>query len=137
MEPNRLRITSSVYEGVTDLPHFSVTIDYERCHVEIEDIYFDDLEILSNHLDNLERTRKGEIVIDGGTRFGLKAVGNCHGGIEICFHAEPANFPGRLILEGYFQFDGEHAAERIRQLRKLFSEGKALDIKQPSAANRP
>lgn len=131
METNRLTITSSVYAGVTELPHFPVVIDYEGCHLEIEDIYFDNIEILSEQLERLEKTRKGEIIFDGGSRFGLQAIANVHGGITICFRAAPVNFPGKLILEGCFQIDGEHAAQTVRELRRLFSKGEPLAIEQP------
>ncbi len=127
---NHLIMTRKVYEGVTTMPHFPTSIDYEGCHVEFEDIYFNQPEILLERINQLEKTRKGTIFLDGGSRFQLTIEADVHGGISISFRASPITNPGTLILGGSFVFDGEHAAPIIKKFNDLFGKGEELHIAQ-------
>lgn len=132
MKTNCLIMIRETYEGVTTIPHFPTQIDYEGCHVEFEDLYFDNLDTLNERLVQLENTRRGTVVLDGGSRFGLTIAAENRGGIAISFRAHPVSFPGTLILEGRFVIDGEHAAQSLKAFRDLIVTGKLLRIEQQS-----
>jgi len=134
-EMNSLVIVSEVYEGVTPTPHFPTTIDYEGCHVEFDDIYYDQLETIPDQLRKLEKSRKGIVIIDGGQRFGITVKTDLHGGVVISFRACPTSFPGKLVLEGSFQFDGEHTAQTIENMVSLLIAGQTLRIEQRRVRN--
>lgn len=125
---NSLTIRSEVYEGVTDIPHFPIEIFYEDCHLEFEDIYFDDLGELPEQLKFLAESRKGEVNLDGGHRCRFTLSCNAHGGLLVSFRAEPIPFPGQLILKGTYTVDGEYTEEIIARFIKLISEGNTLNI---------
>jgi hypothetical protein len=128
---NKLAIRSETYEGVTEVPHFPVVIDYEGCHVQMEDIYIDDLKAIADSLGRLEGSRTGEVRLDGGSRFTVVLSIDSHGGLLVRFQAEPVPFPGRLLLEGYFRIDGEYTGQYILGFQKLLKEGAPISIEQP------
>lgn len=126
----KLTIKKDVYEGVTESPHFPVVIDYEGCHVEIEDLYFGNIRTLSDSILNWERLRTGEVHLDAGSRFSATLSLNSHGALVIRFRAEPTPFPGRLFLEGSFIIDGEYTGQYLMKFVKLINEGETLNIEQ-------
>ena len=134
MKQDQLVITRQVYEGVTVIPHFPTSIRYQECFVEFDDIYLEHLAELPSQLSTLERTRKGSVLFDGGSRFRMTVRADSHGGIDLSFHAEPINFPGTLILKGSFHIDGEHAAQTIQGLTNLIVDGREFTIHQQQAS---
>lgn len=130
MNKNCLVIVREVYEDVTTTPHFPTSIEYHGFHVAFDDIYFDGLASLPDQLRNLERTRSGSTVLDGGSRFRVSAKADTHGGVDIFFHAHPIDFPGTLVLEGSFHIDGEHVGQVITGLIDLIVAGQPFKIEQ-------
>ena len=127
---NQLIMTSAVYEGVTAEPHFPTTIDFEGCHLEFEDIYFNRPQEIAERFLQLANSRKGFVECDGGSRFGLSVKTDVHGGVTISFRASPLTFTGKLFIEGSFVFDGEHAEPELWKFCELFSKGVKLVIRQ-------
>ena len=125
---NHLSLRREYYEGVSNLPHFLVGIDYEGCQICFDDIYFDEPSALARELQILERCRNGQVALDGGSRFRL-TVSVERGGELLCrFRAEPNDFPGKLQLEGFFSIDGEFTGMALHALIRLLSEGCPLTL---------
>ena len=96
--------------------------------IEHDDIYFGNLDEISCQLDNFEKTRKNEVIIDGGSRFKLTILPNNTGGIKLKCNSEKFNLPGRVILESYFNIDGEFVSIFINSFKELLTNGKELNI---------
>lgn len=128
---NFLKIKRKVYEGVTETPHFPMQISYAGCHVEYEDIYFDDLENVAIQLEALDATRKGELILDGGSRIQIRLSCRASGALAIAFRAQAARpaFPGQLDLKGCYEVDSEYSTQTILRLRKLITVGEAFVLK--------
>jgi len=121
---NTLHIKSEYWPDVTEIPHFIVDLHYERLVYRCDDIYFDNLGGIVPKLLELERTRKGRVIMHGGFRFQLIVQVMPTGGVDLNFRTESdAMFPGKCIIEGCFSVDGEHAATTIGALIGLFNDG--------------
>ncbi|HNP62327.1 MAG TPA: hypothetical protein PKH39_00250 [Woeseiaceae bacterium] len=121
---NTLQIRSEHWPDVTATPHFAVVLNYEGLTYECNDIYFDNLSDIVPELQEQERTRKGQVVLDGGFRFQMIVHARSSGGIDLNFRTESdATFPGKCVIEGCFSVDGEHAANTIGALTRLFDDG--------------
>ena len=120
---NTLRIKCKYEPDVTETPHFVVGLHYERLVYECDDIYFDNLSGIVPELRELERTRKGQVILHGGFRFQMLVQALPSGGIDLNFKTESdATFPGKCIIEGSFSIDGERTAPIIVALTRLFDD---------------
>jgi len=115
---NNLSIKSSLNLEISSYRKFEISIQYYNHHISYDDIYFDELELLTNSLDKMILTRKGEIVLDGGMRFVLKIRAKALGEILFEFRAEQfePEFPGECILIGYFEVDGDLVQNTLSDL---------------------
>ena len=121
---NSLIIKSDVWPEVTATPHYIVELNYEAHSSICEDVYFDDVEKIVSELTALEVSRSGRVELDGGHLFKLVVEATVSGGLVLDFRFESGNnFPGKLVLEGFFPVEGEHTAHVIEALWKLFVEG--------------
>jgi len=121
---NTLCIRSESWPDVTDRLHFIVEIIYEGCRLAHEDIYFDDESSVVSGLDRLNKTRSGQVILDGGERFSLSVESMTSGGLTLRFKGSAdATFPGKLNLEGFFLVDGEYAETTIKALTGIFQKG--------------
>lgn len=126
---NCLRIKSEKWPEVTEVPHYIVELNYEGYSFVYDDIYFDDVNNLILKLQALEKERKGSVDLDGGFRFKVAIESKTLGGIVLNFRAESdTEFPGKIIMEGYFPVEGENAGNVIGALIKLISDGKEFII---------
>ena len=120
---NTLHIKSEYWPDVTETPHFIVNLHYERLVYGCDDIYFDNLSGIVPELLELERTRKGQVILHGGFRFQMIVQATPSGGIDLNFRTESdATFPGKCVIEGSFSVDGEHTATIIGALTRLFDD---------------
>lgn len=120
---NRLSIRREYWPDVTETPHYIVELKYEGCSVSHDDIYIgvDDALI---QLETLEATRKGDVKLDGGSRFRCTVAATSSGGLQVNFGiTQGPGFPGKLAIDGYFAVDGEFAGSTIRSLIGLFRHG--------------
>ncbi len=114
----------------TDMPHFPIDISYAGINVSFEDIYFDHIQTFLSKLKEIEHTRKGQIVLDGGLRIKLIFKATPQGGIEISFHLvqfEPL-FPGHLSIDGKFDIEGEYVGQLVHSFDRLINAGEELYI---------
>ncbi len=119
-----LHIKREFWPDVTDRPHFVVSINYEGCFLKLDDIYFDNELVLVSDLQQLEETRSGQVILDGGFRFSLLMEATPTGGLSLRVKASSdITFPGRLDLEGYFQIAGEYTAGTVNSLIGLLMNG--------------
>ena len=132
-----LNIKREYWPEVTNAPHFIVELRYEGCNINYDDIYFDNLNNIINKLEALEKSRKGRVTLDGGHRFAATLEAAVTGGITIYFQAEsfPPTFPGKLKLKGYFAVEGEYTSKIIKDLIKLFKDGKEFHAQSPTIHN--
>ncbi|TGD70715.1 hypothetical protein E4634_20830 [Mangrovimicrobium sediminis] len=126
---NSVLIKREMWPDVTDVPHFIVSLDYEGCSFHHDDIYFDEISEIVADLVRLNNSRKGEVKLNGGSRFSACIKAKMNGAIDILLHAESAaSFPGKLSLEGVLQVEGENASSCISSLISLFEEGTPFAI---------
>ncbi|HMK55463.1 MAG TPA: hypothetical protein VK448_02370 [Dissulfurispiraceae bacterium] len=127
---NSIIIRREVYEGITDIPHYPISLIYEGHHIDIEDIYITGMESLYGQIEEMERSRKGLITLDGGYRFKLNINANVQGGFDLKFHIEQhkPSFPGDLIMTGYFHINGENVAQFTQSFKTLVHDGIEMTI---------
>jgi|GEM_PF-2875471 len=130
MNKNSLTIKRAYFEDVTKVPHFPIELRYEGYNVSFEDIYFDNLDALPMKFRELEKTRKGEVLLDGGFCVKILFKATRMGGVAISFTTEQFEpiFPGRCIIEGRFSVDGEMVKTLVDSFDKLFSDGTPVVI---------
>lgn len=120
---NQLKIRRENWPDVTETPRYIVELTYEGCSIGHDDIYIDDADIPAQ-LEMLEATRKGDVKLDGGSRFSCTVSATSRGGLHLSFRiTQGPGFPGKLAIEGYFSIDGEYAGSAIRSLIGLFRQG--------------
>jgi hypothetical protein len=124
-----IKINREVDKEITNIPRFIVDVSYEGCRIEYDDIYFDNLDELWQKIEKLEKSRKGKVTLDGGTRFRLNLCATKQGGIKIEVTAEKFNLPGRISLEGILDVEGEFVSRLIGLFKALLLEGRQLEIK--------
>lgn len=129
-DTSSLSIRRAFYEDVTEVPHFPIEISFAGHQVSFEDIYFDGLAELPAKLQALEATRKGNVVLDGGSRVRISLEPTSTGALVVRFRTEQnePSFPGRCILEGKLSVEGERVGELMHSLRRLISDGVPLLI---------
>ncbi|WP_457668563.1 hypothetical protein [Thiolapillus sp.] len=121
----RIAIRSEVWPELTSRPHFDVELAYEGCRVNYDEIYFTAEKEIAGQLRDMRRSRKGKVILDGGFQFVLTVEMQLTGGVKLCFRTESGiEFPGKRILEGFFEVEGEYADELLRGLLNLIDEGR-------------
>ncbi|WP_419616975.1 hypothetical protein [Thiolapillus sp.] len=73
--------------------------------------------------------RKGKVALDGGFRFLLTVEMQATGGVTLGFRTESgAEFPGKRILEGFFEVGGEYTDALLGGLVDLIDKGRPFSI---------
>ncbi len=134
---NSLTIRRDNYEGVTNTFHYPLCLIYEGCKIEFDDIYISNMDSLCNQIQDMERTRKGSVTLDGGSRFRLLIKVNLHGGFDMEFRIKKFEpfFPGSLIMTGYFIINGENVAQFASSFKTLVKDGEKLIIERGNPAD--
>ncbi|WP_419638144.1 hypothetical protein [Thiolapillus sp.] len=124
-----LRISRELWPEVTSRPHFIMDLDYEGCRISWDDIYFAVEDEMVDRLREMRIGRKGKVALDGGFRFLLTVEMQATGGVTLGFRTESgAEFPGKRILEGFFEVGGEYTDALLGGLVDLIDKGRPFSI---------
>ena len=129
MDVRTLHISRESWPELTTRPHFVVDLDYAGCRIDWDDIYWDAQEQLPARLRALREARRGKVVLDGGFRFALTVEMRATGGVLLKFRTESGmEFPGKRVLEGFFEVDGEYTDAVLSGLLALLEKGHSFTI---------
>ena len=109
------------------MPHFDIELVYEGCRINLQEIYFSQQDELAVQLRHMLRDRTGKVMLDGGFQFVLMVEMQATGRVMLRFRTESGiEFPGKRIVEGLFEVEGEYADSLLRSLVNLIDKGRVF-----------